>query len=324
LTTRILSALPGPKTLWAGVWALLVALDPLLLMYVVRQAGHPAGLEFFLVGLRQYLVLAYMVALAFWAGDRLQREVDAAAPAVARLAGGDARGVDHQVLLSLGGSVRGPVILTLVLTVIFTVTLIEPYGLRAALVMIPATAIVNLPLMSLFWDGSRLLTGLDRLGRLPLRLDRFPEDPSLGVRPIGALAATALWIFAAMTVPNMLIAIDRRTDLIVTLLIFLVGVGLFFLSMTRLHRQMAAAKQRYLASARTLYAEAFEPIKSSWTLSALAERAPLLSAAKALEDRALAIQEWPFDERTNSRIVILISGVTGAAIARLVLRALGL
>jgi hypothetical protein len=71
------------------MWALLVVLHPPLLMYVARLGGHPAGLESFLVGLRQYLVLAYMVVLAFWAGDRLQREVGAAAPAVARLAGGD-------------------------------------------------------------------------------------------------------------------------------------------------------------------------------------------------------------------------------------------
>lgn len=176
----------------------------------------------------------------------------------------------------------------------------------------------------MFWYGLALLTGLDRLGRLPLRLDRFPDDPSLGLRPVGALAAMALWIFAAVTVPYLLVSIDSRVDLTIGLVIFLAGIGLFFLSMARLHRQMAAAKQRYVASARALYAEAFEPVKNSWTLTALAERAPLLGAAKALEDRALAIQEWPFDERTNSRIVILISGVTVAAITRLVLHSLGL
>jgi hypothetical protein len=323
LTTRILAALPGPKTLWAGVWVLLVVLQPLLLMYVVRLSGHPAGLEFFLVRLRPQLVLAYVLVLALWTPERVQKELDAAARAAARLAGGDTGVVDHPPLLSLGG-VRGPVVLTLVVTVIFTATLIEPYGLMVAAVMVPAAVILNLPLMTLFWIGLAVLTGLDRLGRLPLRLDQFPEDPSLGVRPIGRLAAVALWIFAAATVPGMLISIDSRIELIVNLLIFLVGVGLFFLSMARLHRQMAAAKQRYLTSARALYAEAFEPIKSSWTLSALAERAPLLSAAKALEDRALAIQEWPFDERTNSRIVILVSSVSVAAISRFLLGVLGL
>lgn len=323
LTTRILESLPGPKTLWAGIWALLIVLRPLLLMYVVRLAGHPAGLELFLVELRLTLVLAYMVVLALWAAERLQQEVDAAAPAVARLTGGDTRVVEHPPLLGLGG-VRGPVVLTLVLTVIFTVTLIEPYGLTVAVVMIPTAVIINLPLMSHFWVGLALLTGLDRLGRLPLRLDRFPDDPSLGVRPIGTLAATTLWIFAATLVPHLLIFIDIRINVIIGLLIFLVGVGLFFLSMTRLHRQMVAAKHRYLASARALYAEAFEPVKSSWTLPTLSEQAPLLGAAKALEERAMAIQEWPFDERTNSRIVIMISGVTGVAISRLVLRALGL
>ncbi|HEV8353526.1 MAG TPA: hypothetical protein VGR24_04950 [bacterium] len=322
LTSRILAALPGPKTLWVGVWALLVVLRPLLFTYVVALAGYPAGLEFFLVRLRPHLVVAYMVVLSVWASERLQQEVDAATPAIERLTG-DA-GIDRtRPILGLGG-VSGPVVLTLLLTVFLSFTLFERYGLAVAAALVAPYLIINLPLMTLFWGYLALLVGLDRLGRRPLRLDRFPDDPSLGLRPVGALASTTLWIFAALTVPFLLVNIDSRLDLAVGLVFFLAGIGLFFLSMARLHRQMAAAKQRYLASTRALYAEAFAPVKASWSLQSLAERVPLLGAAKALEDRALAIQEWPFDERTNSRIVILISGVTVAAISRFVLAALGL
>ncbi|HEY3247600.1 MAG TPA: hypothetical protein VGK88_04815 [bacterium] len=323
LTTRILASLPGPRTLWAGLWALLAVMPPVMLTYVVRLSGHPAGLEFMLTGLRQAFVLAYMLVLALWAGEKVQHDVEAATPAIAQLTAGNARDEDVPPIQGLGG-VTGPLVLTAITTAVVTVGLSDLHGWTVALIMIPLEVVINLPLMTLFWSGLALLAGLDRLGRRPLHLDRFPDDPSLGTRPIGGLAATALWIFAAMTVPFLLVSIDNRVSVVIGLVIFLVGIGLFFLSMARLHRQMTAAKHRYLASARALYAEAFEPIKSSWTLTALAERAPLLGAAKALEDRALGIQEWPFDERTNARIVILISSVSLAAISRFVLGSLGL
>jgi hypothetical protein len=46
--------------------------------------------------------------------------------------------------------------------------------------------------------------------------------------------------------------------------------------------------------------------------------------AEGFEKRALAIQEWPFDDRTMTRIVGISTGVVTAIIVRFVLRAMGL
>ncbi|HET6948572.1 MAG TPA: hypothetical protein VFJ45_12250 [bacterium] len=98
----------------------------------------------------------------------------------------------------------------------------------------------------------------------------------------------------------------------------------FFLSMWRLHRQLLEAKRRHLAWARRLYTEAYEPVRENVTLEAIRERAPLVSAAEALEKRAGLIQEWPFDDRTMTRIVAISTGVVTAIISRMVLRSVGL
>jgi len=94
--------------------------------------------------------------------------------------------------------------------------------------------------------------------------------------------------------------------------------------MWRLHRQLLEAKRRHLAWARSLYTEAYEPVRENVTLEAIRERAPLVSAAEAIEKRAGLIQEWPFDDRTMTRIVAISTGVVTAIISRMVLRSVGL
>jgi hypothetical protein len=73
--------------------------------------------------------------------------------------------------------------------------------LWAALLWLPVTLLVNLPLLTAVWVYLALLLGLDRLGRRTLSLTAFPEDLSLGLGEVGRLAFTAFWIYAAGFVP---------------------------------------------------------------------------------------------------------------------------
>jgi hypothetical protein len=87
---------------------------------------------------------------------------------------------------------------------------------------------------------------------------------------------------------------------------------------------MAEAKRKQAARARQLYAEAYEPLRFSPSLEALARQAPLLAAAEALEKRADAIQTWPFSNALLARAVVIATSVVAAVITRLTQRALGL
>jgi hypothetical protein len=102
------------------------------------------------------------------------------------------------------------------------------------------------------------------------------------------------------------------------------ALGAFFLSLRRLHRQMIEVKERELAVARELYAEAYEPFRKTRTLETLDRQHTLLGAADALEKRADAIHEWPLSEGTVARVVTITTSVIAVAVARLILSPLGL
>ncbi|HET7009594.1 MAG TPA: hypothetical protein VFI11_02360 [Anaerolineales bacterium] len=197
-------------------------------------------------------------------------------------------------------------------------------GVVPTLLFAPYQGVWVLPMMTLFWVYIAFLIGLDRLGRKPMNLGSFPEDLSLGLGPVGSTVFHAFLIFCAMTVPFLLVSLRDRLDLTIGLAFFGAGVGAFFLSVWRLHRQMVETKHPHVSRAGMLYAETYDPLRAQMTPATLQACAAPLNAAEALMRRALAIQEWPFDERTMTRIVAISSGVATAVIARFVLSAIGL
>ena len=90
------------------------------------------------------------------------------------------------------------------------------------------------------------------------------------------------------------------------------------------HRQMLDVKASELATARQLYAEAYEPVRSAGTLEALERQHRLLDAADALESRARAIHEWPIDEGTVARVITITTSVIAITVGRLILDPFGL
>ena len=302
---------------------LLVAVRPVFFLLLVRAAGHPdtPAWEFIAERLPGHLVYAYMVGLAFWAVRKFAVDVRLLAPTLERLA---PRGADAGRFFEGVTSTAGPMLMAAGLTVVLCIDLYREWGIVVTLVFLPYVALVAVPLMALFWIYISMLIGLDRLGRRPMSLDAFPQDPSLGLGPLGTRAFDAFLIFCAATVPFLLIRLRYWFDLAIGLTFFIAGVGAFFFSMWRLHRQMIETKRGHVATARALYAQAFNPVRPAVSLEALREHAPSVSAAESFEKRALATQEWPFDDRTLTRIIAIATGVVTAVIVRFVLRATGL
>jgi hypothetical protein len=87
---------------------------------------------------------------------------------------------------------------------------------------------------------------------------------------------------------------------------------------------MVAVKATELAVARDLYAQAYEPLKSSPTPKVLDQQHTLLGAADGLEKRANAIHDWPIGEGTWARVATIATSVVAITIGRLVLNPLGL
>jgi hypothetical protein len=100
-------------------------------------------------------------------------------------------------------------------------------------------------------------------------------------------------------------------------------VAVFVLSMWRLHRQMAAAKARYVAATRRLYADAYAPIREQATVETLEKHASVLSAAQSLDERAHNLLAWPIDEGTLKFMAVVVTGVVTSLVVRGLFAAIG-
>jgi multisubunit Na+/H+ antiporter MnhC subunit len=218
------------------------------------------------------------------------------------------------------GNAAAPTVLTVGTVIVFAgQSVVQHDSWPRGIVTGGAWLLSGIALWTFVWVYLNLQIGLNRFGRFPLSLQTYPEDRSLGLRPIGRLAFTGFWTFIVLVSSLVLSAAANQLGLIIGLLILSVGVALFFLSLRRLNRQMVAAKQREVTRAQHLYAEAFEPVREAGTLEALLGQSGALSAAEALEKRAERIQEWPFDEATFARVVTISSTVVAAIVARVLL-----
>jgi hypothetical protein len=303
LTERLLGRLPGPRAAWVLAWAAVPLAAGLLPgSYLATVGAKPLPVRL-LIG----LVLAYAVVLAFWAVGRFTRESRTVQRSVDQLTAPPGQAATPV----FGGmaSTRGPLALTLVF-VVMTVWRTAVLGdLWVALLWLPVTLLVNLPLLAAVWVYLALLLGLDRLGRRTLSLTAFPQDLSLGLGEVGRLAFTAFWIYAAGFAPVLLVDLANPLHLLLSLGLFLVGVGVFFGCLQGLHRQLLAARRHYLEWAGQLYARAYQPIRSG-SLAAIGGQAQLLQAAEVIQRRAEAIQQWPFQQRR----LVQIAGIVGTVV----------
>jgi hypothetical protein len=184
--------------------------------------------------------------------------------------------------------------------------------------------VIGIALWSFLWTYVTLQFGLDALGRQRIGRDRAHVDPGLGLRPLGGLAFTALWILLAAFVPIVLTGLPDLPGVAVGATVLAFGLGTFSWALVRLHRQMVAVKHTELALARDLYAQAYAPVRESPSLETLESQRSLLGAADALEKRARGIHDWPIDEGTFARVLTIATSVVAITIGRLILDPLGL
>lgn len=320
LTERVVARLPGQRLLWISLWA-----SGVLITYLVERAFAPGLLEVsFQQGQRRLTFGAgasYLVLVALWGTARLGREVAALNPTVVRLTHG---AVTVGESFRAVGSVWWPLSLMFIITVIYSGSAF----LRSASVP-TALAVVGgfigwLPVITFGWVAGAVLLGLHRLGGTPLHLTTFEVDRSLGLRPFGSVAFVPLLVYAAGVIPQLFTGVGDIRDAVISLGMLVVILALLLASMRRLRRQLLGAKARHVAWARDLYAHALRPVRGEESLTALRAGALELVAAEAIERKAAAIQEWPFDESVLRAIAAIVTSMTAAILARLILTRLGL
>jgi hypothetical protein len=319
LTERVLGGLGRPRPLWILLWASSAVLAPLVLLAVLNVRGEIGRVSSVPNLVLSQIALSYVVALCLWGVGRLARGARAVEPQLVRLTKAERPIYAPSDVLTLAG----PLGLTLAFSVVNTAGSIGRYG-PSAIAVVPLLAISLLPIMTFVWTYLQLLVGIDRLGRVPLALDVFPQDRSLGLSSVGSLAFTGFVILFAAAIPILVTSSYNVLTVTVSLLVVAISVAMFFLSMGRLHRQMAQAKTAYVEQTRALFAEAYAPLRMKPTVKELQARASVLSVAQSLEERAERILEWPVDERMTAWVAIIATGVVTSVIVRVLLVAAGL
>jgi hypothetical protein len=320
LTERILARLPGRRLAWVVAWALVPWLN--LAVIVVLGDGEWARTGVPLEEVLDRTAVTFAVLLSLWGTARITDDLRTLGPSLARVIEQDEPDVERL----FDGIDRTMVPLLVTAAAAVVLPLDEALGGEPAAAAIQAATwlIIGIPLGTAIWVYLTLQVGLNRLGRGQLTLQGYRGDRSLGLRPVGRLAFTGFWMLLGSVGPLVLTNVSDLPGVVVGIGVLVAGVGLFFLSLRRLNRQMMAVKQRELEQARNLYRYAYEPVREEPTLEVLQRQAGLLGAAEAMEKRAERIQEWPFDEATFARVVTIASSVAAVIISSLILDPVGL
>ena len=308
LTERILARLPGDRLLWVLAWALVpwanggvnLLLDTKTKSAIWEQSGTLVVLN--------YTALSVAIVLAIWGSKRIANRLDGL------------RGVAPFRELN---SVVAPLVGAVATAVAFGLTALAEDGLVAGIVRGVTWLVVGAALWTFLWTYVSLQLGLHRLGAEPVA-DQARMDPGLGLRQLGDVAFTALWILLAWLVPLVLTGLRDAVGSAIGVAVLAAALTTFFLSLVRLHHRMVEVKAEELALARELYAQAYAPVRESPTLETLEQQRNLLAAADVLEKRAKAIHDWPIDEGTLARVLTIATSVVAITIGRLILDPVGL
>jgi hypothetical protein len=318
LTDRILAWLPGRRTYWIAAWALIPSVNAggnLLLGTETSAVWEQSDLLVVL----NYAALSFAVVLTLWGTERIARRSE-------RLSAETADVFDAHVSdpFRAMNSVLAPLLLAVGAATAFGVAAFVHDGWSAAFLRGGTWLLLGIAFGTFLWTYACLQLGLDRLGEGRLRRDAALVDPSLGLRPLGAAAFTGLWMLLVWFVPVALTGLPDVVGVVVAALVLAGGLGAFFFSLWGLHRQMTSVKDDQVAIARELYAEAYEPVRIERTLEALEGQRGLISAAEALEKRALAIHDWPVDQGTWAWMIGIATSVFALTLGRLILKPLGI
>ena len=318
LSERILQRLPGTTWIWIVVWALVPwvnALVNLSLEEESRSAVWDQGTTFLVLS---YSALSLAMVVTLWGAAELARRI-------ARL--GDRSGdvLETPAIARPRLEVAGPMAGALLMALVFGgTTLVADAGWWPALIRAVTWFVLGIAIWSFLWSYGSLPFALDRLGRAHLKADTVNVAPDLGLRPFGDAAFLGLWLLLAWLVPVVWTGLSDVVGFVIGMLALAIGLAVFFLSLTRLHRRMVEVKDDELAVARALYAEAYGPVRAAPTTETLEAQRNLLGAADGLEKRAQAIWEWPIGEGTLARVITIATSVVAVTIARLLLDPFGL
>ena len=319
LTEQVLGRMPGERSIWIAAWATLPWLNAGANLLLGAHRTSAVWDQSAALIVLNYCAISFAVVVSLVGTLVIVRRLAALREATSHVLVGEAKEPFRGIT-----SRAGPVLASSVMAAVLGgATLVED-GLLPGIIRTVTWFVLGCALFTFVWTYGSVLLGLNRLGRARLDPDAVQVDPGLGLQPLGSVATTGLWMLLVWLVPVLLTGLPDIVGAVIGMLVLASALATFFLSMVGLHRQMVVVKNGAVAVARDLYAQAYEPVHEEPTLAALERQRNLLSAAEALEKRAISIHEWPFAERTPTLVITVVTSVIAMTIGRLILDPFGL
>ena len=309
----------------AALWAT-IPLHQLVLYHWLASASGlpPVTLD---PQLPNRIANTYLIVLSFFVLRIGARELDP----VARLAG---ETIDPSERRWPRGLIV-PFLLAVLLSSTYLAGLIQALGLdrlAAAPVLFIATYIagflIGFPETAAFWFAIVGLLAVERVGRRGLPL-RFPDDRSLGLRPVGRFILFIFVAYATGFIPVLVTGgANNLPNFLAAIAIFVLGIAVMVFAVWRVHAAMAAERERRVAAAREMYAAAYRAAEHALGDDADVSPDRVVSSASLLTAEALvrgaeSIFQWPFDEGMQRIVAVVATGVVTAIVVRLIFFAVG-
>jgi hypothetical protein len=317
LTERILPQAGLSRWLAIVVWSLVPMLRLVVVAALVAAAGLVAGPGTYTgAHLSGALLNTYLLVVVLIGIRPIARRVGAIA-----LLGGHST----ERVAALQASVLVPILIALLLTVTtesvqlsdFSASAITSNPIPFAIAFL-GTFVMRVPEGVAFWVFVVALLTVAALGRQPVP-GSFPEDRSLGLKAVGQMLTTLLFLYIVILGPSLLFGTSTLIGLISILALMGLGLAAMLVAVWAMHMRMAAERAAAVGAARAQYAVAYRAARANPTDDATRR----LQATRLLLDGAESIHEWPFDDRTQRIAGLLLSGVITGVVVRLVLIALG-
>ena len=187
-----------------------------------------------------------------------------------------------------------------------------------------------LVLATFVWAYGYSMYSIFKMGRLPLKLKAHTEDSMLGLRPFGAasLRLTAVFltfiffgVLPASISPDLYGLTSAGAEIFLGALVIVMAVcslGLFFLPLTSLRRQLLHARRTELAWIAPIRTDLLTKMRSSGPAGPEKDVLDEYNSLGGVERDARQIHTWPFDVNLFARLLAIILSVSAIILSRLV------
>lgn len=203
-----------------------------------------------------------------------------------------------------------------------------PPGYSAAQILLTQFSswpIFQLYIMTTLWVWAFAMYAIYRMGRLPLKLRPFTEDPMLGLRPFARASLRFVAIYeglvAIIAFPQILSGAYGLPVSLFLVGLFVLGIVFFLLPLIPLRWKLQAAKSE---QSRWIGSEYSKLMQSVHTIDGDVDDKLVgrLMAIDKIQRDVRQIRTWPFEAGILARLIAVIVSITAIILSQILARLL--